>query len=269
GKAPQYVPPVATRLPPEPNTGPAAIATLPGGAACSAAGAYNSPVVAGVTVGTAEAGTPVPVKDANGYWHFKPSCYSYLDLASMAGGIANRQTGARVGPVRHFVTPTLPAASQATTLLVATVNCLTTPNRFAAPANWQQAIEANLAAAGRTEIWYYQGNPGGISNATFTITPANINCDAQMTEWTGVATASALDQVGTATAVLAASQAVSTAGAMAQGGELVITADGFNKGVAGQTFGRGAGWNALTADTANGFASEYRIDLPPGSATET
>lgn len=270
GKAPQYVAPVSSRLPPEPNTDPAAIATLPGGAACSAAGVYPNLVVGGSTVGTAEAGTPAPVKDASGFWHFKPSCYGYLDLRSMAGGVSNRQTGVRVGPVRHFVTPTLPAVSMAGTLLVATVNCLTTPNRFAPPANWVQAIEMNLAGAGRTEIWYYPSNPGGISSATFTINPANINCDAQMTEWSGVAAASPLDQTGTASSASAASLTVSTAGALAQNGELVITADGFNKGVAGQTFAPGAGWNALTSDAANGFASQYRVDLSAGVvASET
>src|SRR5205807_10318214 len=62
---------------------------------------------------------------------------------------------------------------------------------------------------------------------------------------------------------------VSTAGGTAQGAELVITADGFNKGVAGQTFARGAGWTSLASNPANGFASEYRIDLPAGVASET
>jgi putative Flp pilus-assembly TadE/G-like protein len=273
GTGAQPVAPLSATLPPEPNTDPAAIATLqnsaggPLGAACNPAGVYPN-ITAGVTVvGTGLGPSPL-AKDASGFYHFKPSCYGYLNLTSLAGGITNRRVGARVGPVRHFVTPTLGAASQAGTLLVATINCLTTPNRFAPPANWVQATEANIAGAGRTEIWYYPNNPGGISNATFTITPANINCDAQMTEWSGAA-AVPLDQTGTATSASAASQAVTTAGGMAQSGELVITADGFNKGVAGQTFTRGASWIALTADAANGFASEYRLDLPAGSASET
>ena len=270
GKAPQYVAPVSSLLPPEPNADPAAIATLPGGAACNPAGVYPNLVVGGATVGTAEAGTPAPVKDASGFWHFKPSCYGYLNLTSMAGGVSNRQTGARVGPVRHFVTPTLPAGSQAGTLLAATINCLTTPNRFTPPANWVQAIELNQASSGRTEIWYYPNNPGGVSSATFTINPANINCDAQMTEWSGVVAAAPLDQTGTAASAAAASLTVSTSAPMTQSGELVITADGFNKGVAGQTFSPGGGWNALTADAANGFASEYRVDLAAGvTASET
>ncbi|HKW59814.1 MAG TPA: pilus assembly protein TadG-related protein [Candidatus Dormibacteraeota bacterium] len=273
GTGPQPVAPLSSTLPPEPNTDPAAIATLqnsaggPLGVPCNPAGVYPNITAGGVVVGTGLGPSPAS-KDASGFYHFKPSCYGYLNLTSLATGITNRQTGARVGPVRHFVTPTLPAVSIAGTLLVATINCLTTPNRFLPPANWVQATEVNIAGSGRTEIWYYPSNPGGISSATFTINPANINCEGQMTEWSGAA-AAPLDQTGTASSASAASLTVSTSGAMTQGAELVITADGFNKGVAGQTFSRGASWNALTADTANGFASEYRLDLPAGVASET
>ncbi len=71
--------PRSTALPPEPNTDAAAIATLQGsgGAACSPTGIYPNIVVGGVTVGTGLA--PVPLLDASGYYHFKPSCYGYLN----------------------------------------------------------------------------------------------------------------------------------------------------------------------------------------------
>ena len=274
GKAPQPVAPVSIVLPPEPNTDPAAIATLRSsgggalGAACNAAGVYPNVTAGGQVIGTGLGPSPAAA-DASGFYHLKPSCYGYLNVGSTAGGITNRQIGARFGPATHFITPTLPAVSIAGTLLVATVNCLTTPNRFQPPASWVQASEVNVAGAGRTEIWYYPNNPGGISNATFTINPANINCDGQLSEWNGVATASPLDQSGANSSANAASITISTAGAMVQGAELVIVADGFNKGVGGQTFGRGAGWSALAADTANGFASEYRLDLAAGVASET
>ena len=272
GTAAQPVAPVSVVLPPEPNADSAAIATLRNnaggalGSSCSAAGVYPN-ITAGATVVGTGLG-PAPVKDGSGFYHFKPSCYGYLDLASMATGIVNRQIGARFGPATHFITPTLPAASVAGTLLVATVNCLTTPNRFQPPASWSQAAEVNQAGSGRSEIWYYPNNPGGISNATFTINPANINCMAQMTEWSGAA-AAPLDQTGTAAPASATSATVSTTGAMAQGSELVVVLDGFNKGVGGQTFARGAGWTNLTNSTANGFATEYRLDLPAGVASET
>ncbi|HET9783083.1 MAG TPA: pilus assembly protein TadG-related protein [Candidatus Dormibacteraeota bacterium] len=273
GSGAQPVPPVSTALPPEPNADPAAIATLRNsgggalGSACTAAGVY--PVIkAGATpVGTGLGPSPA-APDANGFYHFKPSCYGYLDLNSFSTGITNKQVGSRIGPVTHFVTPTLASPSTAGNLLVATLNCLTTPNRFQAPANWVQAGEVNQAGSGRTEIWYYPNAPA-TSSATWTINPANINCDAEMTEWNGAATVSPLDQSGSSLTASSTSATVSTSGATASRGELVITADGFSKGVGGQTFAPGAGWTGATADTANGFASEYRVDLPPGIDSET
>lgn len=261
--------PVSTSLPPDPNTDTKVTATLPGGAACVAGITYPPFVVAGVTVGRAQATTPVPLKDAAGFYHFKPSCYGNLDLTTFrATPVGLRQTGARIGPVKHFISPTLPGGSLAGTLLVATINSAETGVKFAASAGWVPAAQVDLAGSGRTEIWYLPValNPGGITTMTFTINPANIKADAQLTEWTGVAT---LDQFGTSTNAGSASATISTTGPTAQAGELVVVADGFNKGVAGQTFTRGAGWNALTADPANGYASEYRLDLPAGTASET
>src|SRR5207249_2133291 len=77
--------------------------------------------------------------------------------------------------LRHFITATMPAGSQAGTLLVATVSAETTPNKFGAPAGWVSAAEANQVGEGRSEIWYYPNNPGGISSVTFTMNPATIN----------------------------------------------------------------------------------------------
>lgn len=269
GVAPEPVQPVSAAMPPEPNTDPSAIATLPGNAPCSPITTYPNLVVAGSTVGAAEAGTPAPAKDAAGFYHFKPSCYGFLDLSSLQSTqVANRQVGTKVGPVTHFVTPTIPSGSLAGSLLVATINSLQTPNKFTAPANWVEAAQVNVAGAGRTEIWYLPVafNTGGITSATFTINPANINAAAQLTEWTG---ASALDQSGTATNAGSTSATVTTTGVTTQAGELVITAAGFDKGVGGQTYAQGAGWTNLTNDASDGFASDYRLDLPAGSDSET
>ncbi|HKV87928.1 MAG TPA: hypothetical protein VJT78_08040 [Candidatus Dormibacteraeota bacterium] len=262
---------VSVNLPPEPNTDRFATATLPGGTPCSSGAAYPAFIVAGAKVGSAEATTPAPVKDAGGFYHFKPSCYGYLDLTTFkAAGIANRQIGARVGPVRHFVTPTIPLGSKAASLLVATINVANTPNSLTAPANWVQAAQVDQAGAGPTQIWYLPVafNLGGITQAQFTVLPASraFAADAQLSEWTGAA---ALDQTGAATFANAASATVSTTGATTQAGELVITADGFSKRVARQTFTKGAGWTAATADPAHGFASEYRVNLPAGVESET
>jgi hypothetical protein len=267
GTGAQPVAALSGLLPPEPNTDPAAIATLQGtgGAACTSGGAYPNIVVAGTTVGTGDA--PAPVKDASGFYHFKPSCYGYLDLTSMSGGISNRQTGAESAFATHFVTASLPAASQAGTLLVATVNADETPNKFSAPAGWISAAEADQVGEGRSEIWYYPNNPGGIPSVTFTMNPATVGGVAQITEWSGAATASPLDKSGSQTvAVATANTTISTAGALAQTGELVITNDGFK--IAAGTFTRAAGWNGLVTDTTHGFGSEYRLDLPAAVASE-
>ena len=265
----QPVPPLSSMLAPDPNADPAAISTLQGtgGSACSAAGVYPNIVAGGITWGTGQA--PAPTKDAAGFWHFKPSCYGYLTLGNVAGGITAKQIGAESAVQNHFITGTLPVASTAGTLLVATINSLTTPNKFAGPAGWTSATEIDNPAEGRSEIWYYPNNPGGISSATFTMNPATVGGAAQITEWNGAATIAPLDQTGTTSiSVPASSATTSTVGAMAQSGELVITNIGF-KVAAGNTYSQGAGWNSIAKDNIFGFASEYRLDLPAGTASET
>ena len=270
GSGSHPVPPRSTSLPPEPNTDAAAIGTLQGsgGAACTAGAVYPNIVVGGTTVGTGLA--PVPIKDASGYYHFKPSCYGYLNIATLSTGISRVQQGAESAPQQHFVTATLPGVSQAGTLLVATARSAPTPNKFTAPAGWVAATFVNQATAGRSEIWYYPNNPGGINSVTFTINPANINSVAQMSEWRNVLAAAPLDQTGTFTA--GANQltaTVSTApGATSVANELVITADSFTNKVA-QTITPGLNWNNTANDPTNSFSSEYRLDLPAAPASET
>ena len=270
GTGPLPVATLNTTLPPEPNLDASAVATLQGtgGAACASGAAYPNLVVSGVTVGTGLG--PVPIKDAGGFYHFKPSCYGYLNLGSFSG-ISNRQTGPEVGPTTNTVTPTLPAASQAGTLLVVDLSSDTNPSNkpFTAPANWVSASSAFQLGAAHTEIWYYANNPGGITSAAFGASPNSIDTVAQMTEWTGVATVSPLDKTGTATfGSNQASATIATSAATTSPNELVITDVGFNP-QAGQTYTRGAGWNSLNNDVTNGFGSEYRLDLAAAVASET
>src|SRR6266480_3012018 len=274
GTGPLPVPPVSTSLPPEPNTDPAGIATLRNsaggavGSACNPAAVYPNITAGGVVVGTGLGPSPAAA-DASGFYHFKPSCYGYLSLTNLAGGIANRQVGGESARQRHFVVATLPAASQAGTLLVATVSAETTPNKFSAPAGWISAAQANQVGEGRSEIWYYPNNPGGINSVTFTMNPATVHGNAQISEWLGVAAASPLDQSGASTvAVPTTTTVIATAGALTQTGELVITVDGFQN-LPLQTFSRGPGWTGVVTDVTNGYSSEYRLDLPTGIASET
>ena len=266
GVAPQPVPSVSNALPPEPNTDANAVGTLlgTGGAACSSGAAYSNIVVNGATVATGLG--PVPLKDASGFYHFKPSCYGYLNVGAL-GGISNVQVGAESAVARHFITPTMTSASTAGTLLVAVVRSDDTPNRFLASAGWVVADFANLAGQSRSEIWYYPNNPGGISSVTFTITPSTIDTVAQMSEWRNVAAVVPI----TGTQTVASNQlaaTVSTSGATPVANELVITADGFNENAA-QTVNLGASWNNLANDPTNGLGSAYRLDLPAAVASET
>jgi hypothetical protein len=269
GTALQPVTPVSTLLPPDPNTDAAAIGSLQGsgGSPCTPGGVYPTIVVGGTTVGTGLA--PAPVKDAGGFYHFKPSCYGYLNIGTLSNGISNVQMGPESGPAKHFLTATLPVASQANTLLVVTVRSGTTPNKYAAPAPWVAAAFVNQPTAGRSEIWYYPNNPGGINSVTFTINPATIDSVAQMSEWRNVAAASPLDQTGTFTAgTNQLTATISTSGATTAANELVITADSYASQV-GQAIVPGLGWNNTVNDSANQFSSEYRTDLPAAVASET
>ena len=268
GVARPPVPPVSTSLPPEPNADPAVYSKLPGGVPCSSAGTYPNIKVGGVTVATGLGAAPT--KDASGYYHFAPGCYGYLNAGPLSAGITNVQVGPIV-TAKHFITPTFPAATTAGTLLVADVRSDSTPTKFQAPAGWVQAgIESQAGTSPRTEIWYYPNNPGSVANPTFTITPANIDSTAQVSEWRNVATVNPLDTTGNFS--VGANQlnaTVSTGAATASANELVITDDGVLEGIAGQVLTTPAGWTSLANDPVDGFSAEYRADLPAAVATET
>jgi hypothetical protein len=270
---PQPVAPMSTALPPEPNTDPAAIATLqnsaggPLGSACSAGGVYPNITAGGTVVGTGLGPSPAS-KDASGFYHFKPSCYGYLDLTSMAGGIGKVQTGPESARQRHFVTGTLPAPSAAGNLLIATLTSDSSPNKSTPPLGWLVAAQANQIGAGRSEIWYYPNNPGGLSSFQFALNPAIDFGEVQITEWSGMA-AAPLDQSGsTVVAVASTTSTNATSGATAVAGELAITNEAYTV-IAGQTFTPGAGWSSLVNDPSLGYSSEFSSGEPVGVVSET
>jgi len=269
GLVQQPAPPVSTMLPPEPNADPAIYAKLPGGVPCSSAGAYPNIVVNGVTVGTG-LGPPVPTKDANGYYHFTTGCYGYLNTAPLSAGISQVQVGPIV-TARHFITPTFPAPTTQHTLLVAEIRSDATPTKFDNPAGWVEAgAPSQSGTSPRTEIWYYPDNPGNVPNPLFTITPANIDTTAQVSEWRNVALVNPLDTSGNfANGASQVNATVSTGAATATANELVITNDGMIEGQAGQTITNPIGWNSLANDPTDGFSAEYRLDLPAAVASET
>ena len=268
GTGAQPVAALSSLLPPEPNADPTITATLPGGVACNAGASYPNIVVNGVTVGTGNAAAPTT--DGAGWIHFKKGCYGYLNVGNLGstGSITSRQIGAEINQQEHFISPTLPAASTAGTLLIATIMGQDGLNKIDGPAGWTLAVSVQQAGDARDEIWYYPNNPGGIVTATWTANPASIDLAAQMTEWNGAA-AAPLDQIGTtATAVASTTAAIVTAGPTTVANELVITADGFNS-PAGQSFTQGAAYTGLVNDPSNGAASEYRLNASVGVQSET
>jgi Putative Flp pilus-assembly TadE/G-like len=268
GVARPPVPLVSTNLPPEPNTDPTSIAQLVGngGAACSSGGTYPKIVVNGATIGT---GLSAPTL-VSGYYHFKPSCYGYLNIGPLSAGISKVQVGPIV-TAKHFITPTFPAPTTPGTLLVAMIRSDATPTKFDNPAGWMEAgIPSQTGTSPRTEIWYYPNNPGNVPDPLFTVTPANIDTTAQVSEWANVATVlPVVDQTGNFS--VGANQltaTVSTAGATTAANDLVITDDGMLEGQVGQTITSPGGWNSLANDPTDGFTSEYRLDLPAAVASE-
>jgi len=266
GTGPQPVPTRSTSRAPEPNLDPVAVATLQGmgGLPCAAGAVYPNIVVNGVVVGTGRG--PAPVLDAAGFYHFKPSCYGYLSVSALTGGISNVQVGPKTAVMSPTVTATLPAASQIGTLLVATIRSGASATAFTAPAGWARANSRTQPNASRTEIWYYTNNPGGIASAGFGVPSGAI---AQMTEWRNVVAAGPLDRTGTlAVNANQASVTLSTAAATTLPNELVITDFG-PEVKAAQVYTAAAGWTSLVSDMPNGFASEYRLNLPAAVASET
>ena len=267
GVARPPVPLPSTALPPEPNTDPTSIAQLvgTGGAACSSVGILPKITVSGTTVGYGDSAPTL----VNGFYHFKPSCYGYLDIGPLSAGIAKVQVGPIV-TAKTKVTPTFPGPTTLGTLLVATVRSDSTPTKFGAPAGWVEAgVPSQAGASPRTETWYYENNPVWAGPITFMITPGNIDSTAQVSEWSNVATVNPVDTTGNL--AVGASQltaTVATAGATTAANDLVITDDGIIEGQAGQAISNPAGWNSLANDPLDGFTSEYRVDLPAAVASE-
>ncbi len=265
GKAPQPVPVVSTTLPPEPNTDASAIATLQGtgGAACLPAAVYPNIVVAGVTVGTGLA--PAPIKDASGFYHFKPSCYGYLNVSALggAGAISNVQTGPEANVGGGNVTATMAAGSTAGDLLVVTLVGGNNVSPFTGPAAWTRVVSVGQAGDGEVEVWYIANSGAGVTSAAFT--SGSSTSLAQMSEWRGVATVAPVDRIGTATAAAnVTNTTVSTVGADTSAGDLGITATTWTSG----TLSSSAGWSTLYHDNGTASGSDFQLALPAAVASE-
>ena len=191
--------------------------------------------------------------------------------ALVAKAIAKVQAGTVAKAATATVIPSLPAASTAGTLLVATLTSQRN-NHFTAPTGWVRAARASRAAAD-AEIWYYANNPGGITRASFSNSGATATA-GQLSEWSGVGASSPLDQKGAATSLLATSIAPATSDATTVAGELAVTAAAQHIAVASSaTFTPGAGWtnlgNSGATTSSHQYTADYRTDVATGTVSET
>ena len=180
------------------------------------------------------------------------------------------QSGAEATSATGNVTPTLPVASTAGTLLVAVVanEGGSSSFPFSGPTGWVNATGLWQSGNGRSEIWYYPNNPGGISSAAFTSSATSIGATGQLSEWSGAAASGVLDQVGTVSVTTAATSAtVSTSAATAVGGDLGVTT--FSTSSAETSYTAGSGWTHLFTDPTHSDLADYAQALPVAVATET
>jgi hypothetical protein len=162
------------------------------------------------------------------------------------------------------VAPTLPAASTTGTLLVVVLTS-DAASSSSGPAGWTRAVSIFQSTNGWAEIWYRPNNPGGITSATFTI-PSAASVEAEMSEWSGVATSSPVDTTSTVTATGTTSATVSATNSAS--GDLGITGFTVKNGVT--TFTAGSGWTHLFTDTSiKESVGDYKLGLASGSVSET
>ena len=202
-------------------------------------------------------------------WAAIPQWTSQTSLATVAVrlGVQNVQIGPRSAVGTTTITATLPVASTAGDLLVANVRSQSTATQSTASAGWVFANGVNDTTAGRSEIWYYPNNPGGITSASFTV-PTGLTGLAQITEWKNVSKAAPLDRTGTVDVTTNSFTAtVSTTGATTLGNELAIVNGGFTANAA-QVITPAAGWTSFANDPTDGYSAQYRYDRPAGVISE-
>jgi hypothetical protein len=194
-----------------------------------------------------------------------------VNVPSASAAIAFVRKGSEISTAGSSITLTLSVASTAGDLLVATIsdvngNCST--DSITGPAGWARAARSCRGTAGPVEIWY-RANAPSASSAVFNTGSTGSNTRGQMSEFSGVATVSPLDQTGTANNTTGStSLSVTTSGSIAASGEVAVTA--FNTASGMSSFSVPVNWNSLTSDTSSGFDSDYRLSPTSGSSlTET
>ena len=169
------------------------------------------------------------------------------------------------------VAPTLPAASTAGTLLVATLTSQRNTN-FTGPTGWVRAANSGRTDA-KAEIWYYANNPGGITRASFTSSNSTATA-GQLSEWSGVVASSPVDRTGNTTSLLASSITPATGSNTTVASELAMTAAAqYVTLPSAPTYTPGAGWtnlgNSGGTSSSNHYTADYRTNVAAGAVSET
>lgn len=183
--------------------------------------------------------------------------------------IAFVRKGSEISGSGTSITLTLSVASTSGDLLVATIsdingNCST--DTITAPSGWVRAAHSCRGSAGPVEIWY-RANAPSTTSVVFNTGSSGSNTRGQLSEFSGVATTSPLDQTGTANSSSSStSLTVTTSGTLAASGEVAVTA--YNTASGLSSFTAPSGWNSLSSDTSGGFDSDYKLS-PTKRATLT
>jgi len=195
------------------------------------------------------------------------SGHAIRDAPPAAAAVALVQKGTEAFGAGTSITATFSSATTAGHLLVATTQDLNSgcaSDNYTAPAGWVVATTVCRGSNGPLKLWYYPNAPAGITSVVFNTGSSGANSVAQLSEWSGIATSSPLDQTGTfSSGGSSTTLTVTTSGNIAATGELAITAFDASAGLS--SFTPGGGWTSLRSDPGNGYDSDYEIGPPAGS----
>ena len=177
------------------------------------------------------------------------------------------QTGTVVSVNNQTLTLTLPSASTAGTLLIATFSA-DGGDPGSTPAGWTKAATGGASFVGdQASLYYYANNPGGITSQAFSF-PGSGWMAGQLTEWTGMATASPMNQAtgnSTYTTTSATTYAVTAPGTTADTDELAVSVWQETQAAASaDPFTPGAGWTNAGSTGAVSKKYHYTADFKTG-----
>jgi hypothetical protein len=180
---------------------------------------------------------------------------------------AKLQTGSVISTSSQTITLTLPSPSTAGTLLVATFGA-DGGDRGSTPAGWTKAaVGGDTFVGNQAAVYFYANNPGGISSQAFSF-PGSGWMAGQLTEWTGIATASSLDVAtpnSTYTSSSASTYPVTAPSATADTDELAVSVWQQTEASAStDSFTPGTGWTNIGSTGSVSKTDHYTADFLTG-----